>query len=467
MNVRPISALTTLGAPTHADEADGQAQLNFGPAENSNRAEATRRDAASLQSLLKNRFAGEADAIAADPAAKPATPSAPSHFRSRLLKSVLGLALIATAGWMPLERLFQVSSVEAVVNARIITLRAPIAGVVEAGAGLLQVGNPVPAGGLLVAVSDPRSDHGAANAAIDHLQQVRDDRRTLIARMDSLKAMRTTLTTRLDAFHDNRRMLVSAQLREAAARVASAAAVEARAQSVLERQAALKGKKVSSQAAIDDATRDLDVAKAGREEALARLAALTVEADALSKGDFFGDDYNDEPQSAQQLDVITQSIAALAGEIAAQDQRIAGAEAALRREQDRLALASKARLEAPVGGRVWEILTAPGEQVVAGQELVRLLNCSEALVTAVVSETVYNGLSLGMPATFAPSDGGAARPGKVVQLSGVASASSNFAIVPSALTKESYRVAVAVEGGSPDGSCAVGSTGRVVFRPAE
>jgi hypothetical protein len=32
-------------------------------------------------------------------------------------------------------------------------------------------------------------------------------------------------------------------------------------------------------------------------------------------------------------------------------------------------------------------------------------------------------------------------PGKIVQLSGLAPASSNFAITPSALTKESYRVA--------------------------
>ncbi len=467
MNTRPTTTLITHGTPDPVPGEAGEKPLaHFGPAENSNQLDANRRDAAALQSLLNDQYVREADAVARSGDANQAAASPPSHFRSRLLKSLLGLALIATAGWLPLERLFQVSSVEAVVNARIITLRAPISGVVDAGAGLLQVGNPIPAGGPLITVSDARADHGAVNVAIDRLQQAKDDRRTLIARIDSLKRLRATLSTRLDSFHDNRRMLVSAQIREAAAKVASAEAVEARADTILNRQTALKGKKLLSQAAMDDATRDLEVAKAGTEEALASLAALTVEANALSKGNFFGDDYNDAPQSAQQLDETAQAIAAISGEIAAQDQRIASAESALQREQERLSLASEARLAAPVGGRVWEILTAPGEQVVAGQELVRLLNCSERVVTAVVSETVYNGLSLGMPASFAPGDGGEAIAGRVVQLSGAASTSSNFAIMPSALTKESYRVTVAVEGGSADGSCAVGSTGRVIFKPA-
>jgi hypothetical protein len=70
-----------------------------------------------------------------------------------------------------------------------------------------------------------------------------------------------------------------------------------------------------------------------------------------------------------------------------------------------------------------------------------------------------------MPATFTYREGGEPIQGKVAQLSGVAAASSNFAILPSALTKQPYRVAIAVDGAGRDGSCAVGRTGRVVFGP--
>ena len=95
-----------------------------------------------------------------------------------------------------------------------------------------------------------------------------------------------------------------------------------------------------------------------------------------------------------------------------------------------------------------------------------LLNCSQTIVTAVVSEAVYNSLFVGMPAKFSFREGGASLPGQVVQLSGVAEASSNFAIMPSALKKESYRVAVSVDAASLQGGCPVGRTGRVVFDTA-
>ena len=49
---------------------------------------------------------------------------------------------------------------------------------------------------------------------------------------------------------------------------------------------------------------------------------------------------------------------------------------------------------------MWEVLTAPGELVVRGQDLVRLLDCSGVVVTAAVSESVYNRLHIGQSATF-------------------------------------------------------------------
>jgi multidrug resistance efflux pump len=188
-----------------------------------------------------------------------------------------------------------------------------------------------------------------------------------------------------------------------------------------------------------------------------------VERDALGSGVYVGDSYNDEPRSAQRLDEIAQTIGSVRADLARQEARVTRAEAALKRERDAYTLVRSADLTAPVGGRVWEVLTAPGEQVAAGQALFSVLNCAQPLVTAAVSEAVYNSLSVGMPARFIFREGGDPMPGHVVQLSGVASASSNFAIVPSALTKESYRVAVALDGAPDATGCAVGRTGRVVF----
>jgi len=426
--------------------------------------ELPRQDASALQSLLVDRFVGSnsTEAVAsAEPAQTAHVP--PSHLKSRLIKSAIGLALVAAVGWMPAKRLFQVSSVEAVVNARLVTVRAPISGIVAGGADLLQVGDAVSPGKPLLVIENPRIDRSAINTAIDRLQQAKDDRRALEIQLDSQKSLQRDLQARIEAFRSNRVRLIDAQINEAAARLSSALAIEGRAGASLERHTKLTGQGFLSTATADDTRRDMNVAEAGVDEVRARMAALTVEADALRAGHFFGDSYNDEPQSAHRLDEVNQTIATLKGEMTLQDQRIASAEAALQRAEEAFAVASKAQLVAPVDGQLWEALTAPGEQVVEGQDLARLLDCGKTVVTAAVSESVYNGLTLGMPASFTFTEGGAALAGRVVQLSGVSPASSNFAIMPSALTKESYRVAVAVEGVSRSGSCEVGRTGRVVF----
>ena len=133
-------------------------------------------------------------------------------------------------------------------------------------------------------------------------------------------------------------------------------------------------------------------------------------------------------------------------------------------EQERYDLSSDAPVFAPSSGTIWELLTAAGEQVQRGQDLVRLLDCNAVLVTAVVSEAVYNRLQIGTAATFRSRGGGEAMSGRVVNLTGVASASANLAIAPSALTKEQYRVAVEIpELGADNQSCNVGRTGQVVF----
>jgi hypothetical protein len=93
-----------------------------------------------------------------------------------------------------------------------------------------------------------------------------------------------------------------------------------------------------------------------------------------------------------------------------------------------------------------------------------LLDCNSALVTAVVSEAVYNRLQIGSAASFRLRDGYVAMPGRVVNLTGVASAAANYAIAPSSLLKEQYRVAVEVPDLANDGrGCNLGRTGQVVF----
>ena len=85
-----------------------------------------------------------------------------SHFwskHSRASKAAIGLLILAAVGWMPVRSLLQTTSTEAVVNARLVTLRAPIEGDIEAPAGI-SVGAQFAAGDTVLRIVNRRADRG-------------------------------------------------------------------------------------------------------------------------------------------------------------------------------------------------------------------------------------------------------------------------------------------------------------------
>jgi multidrug resistance efflux pump len=196
------------------------------------------------------------------------------------------------------------------------------------------------------------------------------------------------------------------------------------------------------------------------------LVGAKVELDAARTGLFVGDSYNDIPRTAQRLDEITQQVIDLGGQIDEKALRIAQLQAEMAEEEKRFALRSTAIVTAPVSGRVWEILTSDGELVTQGQNLLRVLDCGGVLVTAAVSEAVYNSLRLGQPATFHLRGESEERKGHVAGLNGLATVAANMAIEQDALVREPYHVSVEIPGLANGPDCYVGRTGKVTFDTA-
>src|SRR5208282_4585556 len=93
----------------------------------------------------------------------------------------------------------------------------------------------------------------------------------------------------------------------------------------------------------------------------------------------------------------------------------------------------------------------------------RVLDCSHPMVSANVDESVYNRLEVGGRATFRPSQGGGKTyRGTIVNLTGAAAATANFAIPPMAMRKSPFYVTIAVND-MREGGCSVGRTGTVTF----
>lgn len=381
----------------------------------------------------------------------------------KILKSALGLLILAYIGWQPVQRLFQVSSVEAVVNSHLITLRSPIEGTIAEQLANLSVGEDVAGRTTLFTIENPRSEYPRADDLRRRIGAISDELLVDGKRLVETQALFAQMSSIAGEFRDARieqlQATIAAQRSEIAASRAKLVQLNAR----LKRQVALFLTNVVPQAKIDEVQRDQRVASLEVTTLERRIKIAQIELKALRSDMFVGDDYNDMPYSAQQSYILGQKVTDLKARILSNERLIARLRAEFIDQEKRALQLARADIVLPRRSRVWEVLTAQGEQVTRGQELIRLVDCSLPVVTAAVTETVYNSLSIGAPASFRYRQTGEELPGTVVQLTGVASATANLAIQPNALTKESYRVMVKVPGLANKANCAIGQTGRVVF----
>ncbi|MCA1544920.1 MULTISPECIES: HlyD family efflux transporter periplasmic adaptor subunit [Bradyrhizobium] len=141
---------------------------------------------------------------------------------------------------------------------------------------------------------------------------------------------------------------------------------------------------------------------------------------------------------------------------------------------------SFATLNASVIGLVWDILVDDGQYARRGQDLVKIVDCSTLIVTAGVSESLYDRLSVGTAVQFRLFrddrifNGTITRfrddrifDGTITRLggSGAASLYTNLVVGPSAQHLQRFDVTVTVPdlAGEADVGCAIGRTGRVIF----
>ena len=388
----------------------------------------------------------------------------PGLLRRRIFKAALGLVIAVAVGWLPAQRFLELSSAEAVVNARVVTMRAPIDGRIELASVLPEVGSPVAAHTVLLRVINPRADRGR----LDDVRRLRDavesERAGIVARLGLLRPQYAELREQTRYFQEARVRQLEAQVAEVESRIAGASATHMEADATLSRATALVQSGAQTQAALDRARRDDRVAEQAETALRRRLLVVLVELEAARQGKFVNDSYNDRPSSSLHADEVALRISELEADLRIRDDRLKRLAESEREEAARYAQQSAAELAAPISGNLWEMLTTPGEDVRAGREVLRILDCSHMLVTAVVSEKTYASLRLGSPARFRPLGESTDYAGKVIQLTGLAAPSDSLAIGTAALTRDLYRVIVSVPELKTPG-CAVGHSGRVTFTP--
>lgn len=381
----------------------------------------------------------------------------------KAVKIGLAAGLAIALGWKPLLATLTTSSAEAFVNTTVVTLRSPIDGNVDALFAQKRVGAKVVTGEKLFRISEPLTDRVRELDINRSLNRANREKQVLSKRIALLTTLKADLDKQANAFRVNRMRQLEERIGEVDEKIGAAVAVQREASVGVQRNKRLDTAGLARDGGLARSIRDEAVAAGGVGELRHQAAAMQVELNALKENQFVGDSFNDRPQSAQRSEQLQQSIADLTIELDAKAAEVAELTEELAAEKDRIGRLSMAAITAPKSGVVWELLTSPGERVSRGQDLIRLLDCSQAVVSAAVEEGVYNRIRVGDAVSFRLRGESIDRAGTIVRLSGLAAAPANLAISPSTLLKAPYRAAISVPSLGEDGVCDIGRTGKVTF----
>lgn len=393
----------------------------------------------------------------------------------RLTRLVLGLILILVSIWVILGEQLGGTSANAMVNARLATLRSPIAGTVTMPD--LALGATIRPGEELASVNDPHVDRIRLNDLVLEWQYAQAERDRLREVIDETAQAIETLSVRAARFGRGKTREVEIRLAHARARLAL---LERQANDGAARVAALEpelpqepqGAGTGSEATTDaapeillpDLPTDLAIAlEHAREEVGVLQSALSAARD----GVFLVDGVNDSPFASQRLAELRARNDGFEAAYRAQVRQVRALASRITEERVSVNRLGEAPLAAGFEGRLWEVLAHDGENLQRGEPVLRLLNCESLIVTGSVSESVFNALRPGDGAQFRLSGSGEVFEGTVERLAGAGAASlyDTLAVAAGREHLERYDVAVSVPGlrDLDGGACPVGRTGRLFF----
>ena len=383
----------------------------------------------------------------------------------KIFRMVIGMLLLVGGLYVLIGEHFAGTSADATVNARLNVIRAPIEGHVRLA--VKSIGARVNAGELVADIIDERFD----NARLIDLERDRDSQQIELKRVATQKVTLTTaragFASQLGDYQKGRVSQIEARIAEARAAQDAAMARLREAESTLRRANDLSERGVQTAASLERAKAAYDVAQQELESARQRGNYLSTELASAQSGVFIGDSYNDAPFSSQRVRELDLRLAELASEQEQIEARIAQLDKQIRTERVRVNKLTSAELRAQIALMAWDFLVDDGEYARRGQDLVKLADCQGLMVTASVTESLYDSLSIGAPVQFRLFGDDRVFDGTITRLggSGAASLYANLAVGPSAQHLERFDVTVSVPelANQADLSCAIGRTGRVIF----
>jgi multidrug resistance efflux pump len=388
--------------------------------------------------------------------------------RTRIL---IGSGLLTLGATTVLPGLIHPVSREAVLNAEVVTVRAPIEGVLQAAP--LAIGDRVLAGQSLGRVRNQAADAGRRDQAALDLAVQRRLAHAANAEVKDLAALDHRLSQEVEQYRQASMTRLTLSEAEAQAKVRAAEATLAHARLDLARRQTLRAKGFLANSVVEVAQSEERAAVAGLDGA--KAGALRVEAaqEALRHGIFVADGLSNVPYSRQRLDEVHLRLLQRRSDAAAMAARVIELSAQLDAEDARLTRLGDAEIHAPAAGVVWQRFAAEGDGMRAGDPVLGVVDCRSLFLTAVLPKRFFADIKAGDEARARLL--GEAKPVPVlvqsVRAAGAGQANTSAAVIPTAVEGRDVVVTLEIHGDSlgrqlgsrSDNLCQVGQHASVTF----
>jgi multidrug resistance efflux pump len=341
----------------------------------------------------------------------------------RKIRIALGLGLLGTAVWLATAwqlapGVWSITSTQAVVNARLLTLHSPIEG---------RVTTAPPAVGKAVGTDSTLLE--VENTLVDstHLEELQIEAASLGERVVGLKAQQAELDQLKNQLAEDARHYHAAAVRRLEREVDEAKAVAAATDAFLKQRtyrkdqlAKLFSSRHVSELEMVTGELALEAAQSKAAQAQSAVRRLSEELEATRGSSFIGlgEGRNDVPysqQRAHEIAIHQQEIAAKIQEFSARSLQV---QKQLRIEKERLERQAKCAVPAPMDGIVWRRSVAVGSSVTRQTELIQLLDASDIFVDALVNERYFGDIQPGDSVTIKLIGSHVEVPGTVTEVLG-------------------------------------------------
>lgn len=300
----------------------------------------------------------------------------------RLFRISIALAILGVGIWAIGHKISTISSIDGVMDARLIVLRAPARGVVTASSPL--AGDTLSAHQQLLSLQNTSADYDATQKLRFEIKAAQEQIKSLEQEAQTLEATDARFSAQALEYQQSSIRRSELKLAEAQTLEESARVTVARNKEEAERTTGLEKIKALSSSEASLARLDADVAVQKLKSAQDQVQRARVELDSAKQGIYLDDPSGTTPYAQQRVDEVRLRLTELS--IKLTDQRTELAR--LTRMADYQDSAEKYKtlvsVRSPCDGVLWETLARTGSDVAEDQLLATVLDPRDMFAIAVI-----------------------------------------------------------------------------------